>query len=752
MVQKQQQPQKQVSSAQPHQAIRGPEQRVHPLHRLQHTIGNQAVQRMMQAHTATRRIQTKLMVNQPGDTYEQEADHIADQVMRMPDPQLQRTCACGGTCSKCQSEQPEHLQMKHVQASDTGQTSAPPSVDDVLHAAGQSLDAATRAFMETRFGHDFSGVRIHSDAAAGQSARDVNAHAYTVGHNVVFAAGQFAPGTHEGRRLLAHELTHVVQQKGTQSSVEGSKIQRQTPPVTETTPPDAGTPPVTEATLPTNEAAPSDAGTPLIDATSPTNEAVPPDAGTPLIDGGSTTNVAPITTSATPPPAETKPLFTPGGHTPASAGMAACPDAPPRQIVIIGCMLQPATTLPATETAILPALEPGRFGGDEERARFAKKLAQCRAEREVKEEIEKRFRSDVAAASESATKKARMETEAAIQAATEGIDPKNMQAIKKAKVQAAAEAKKGAARAIADAKSAVRRQDVAAVTADLATKYEDALAADYDATMQGALHRYRKSLLNTMKANLNNERKRITTEKSAKPKVPKGTTPPPTKSAAEIAAEVEAEMVEVRCNQQQWARNELEGYKHAWAVSRREEVDFLTIEKAPYLKDFKPTYEVATADLVQIPANLQGDKNMPGVAPELADFLTQLAADPDTPPFTAENYAHHGFGPWEGKGFSTDLRLTSPHDARGFWHHSAAVRFLTSLDTTAKKLGARWRVLYNDFGVAHEINQATGIRNIGFIGAPFKGDINWHGPDPLILHFHLDLEIPQKQPAAESQP
>ena len=66
--------------------------------------------------------------------------------------------------------------------------------------------------MEQRFSHDFSRVRIHSHTAAEQSAREVNAHAYTVGHNIVFASGQFAPGMHEGRRLIAHELAHVVQQ------------------------------------------------------------------------------------------------------------------------------------------------------------------------------------------------------------------------------------------------------------------------------------------------------------------------------------------------------------------------------------------------------------------------------------------------------------------------------------------------------------------------------------------------------------
>jgi hypothetical protein len=89
---------------------------------------------------------------------------------------------------------------------------APPIVDDVLAQTGQPLDRATRSFMEGRFGYDFSRVRVHSDTRDNASARSVHAHAYTVGENIVFDAGRFAPHTREGRRLLAHELTHVVQQ------------------------------------------------------------------------------------------------------------------------------------------------------------------------------------------------------------------------------------------------------------------------------------------------------------------------------------------------------------------------------------------------------------------------------------------------------------------------------------------------------------------------------------------------------------
>ena len=89
---------------------------------------------------------------------------------------------------------------------------APPLVHEVLSSSGQPLDLAVRGFMESRFSRDFSGVRVHKDARAAESARAVNALAYTVGRNIVFDAGQYAPATMAGKRLLAHELTHVAQQ------------------------------------------------------------------------------------------------------------------------------------------------------------------------------------------------------------------------------------------------------------------------------------------------------------------------------------------------------------------------------------------------------------------------------------------------------------------------------------------------------------------------------------------------------------
>lgn len=128
---------------------------------------------------------------------------------------LQRKCSCGkhtatgGQCESC-AEQSNMMQRR----SDRPRQSnlAPPIVHEVIRSSGRSLDAATREFMEPRFGHDFSGVRVHTDAKAVESAVAVNAQAYTVGQHLVFGRDQYQPQTQQGSLLLAHELTHVLQQ------------------------------------------------------------------------------------------------------------------------------------------------------------------------------------------------------------------------------------------------------------------------------------------------------------------------------------------------------------------------------------------------------------------------------------------------------------------------------------------------------------------------------------------------------------
>ncbi|HEY2290598.1 MAG TPA: DUF4157 domain-containing protein [Thermoanaerobaculia bacterium] len=139
---------------------------------------------------------------------------------------LQRKCACGGTpgatgeCAECQKKR---LGLQRKESGLGGPAIAPPIVHEVLGSPGGALDGETRSFMESRFGHDFSRVRVHDDARAAESARTVGALAYTVGRDVVFNAGQYAPRTDGGRRLLAHELTHVIQQ-GPSATTDGSDL------------------------------------------------------------------------------------------------------------------------------------------------------------------------------------------------------------------------------------------------------------------------------------------------------------------------------------------------------------------------------------------------------------------------------------------------------------------------------------------------------------------------------------------------
>lgn len=139
---------------------------------------------------------------------------------------LQRQCACGqhtaavGECEECKKKRGGALQRAAMSSSPVQK--APPIVHEVLRSSGQPLDAETRTLMGSRFGHDFSGVRVHADTKAAESARAVNALAYTVGRDIVFSTGRYAPHRSDGQRLIAHELTHVVQQSQSTGSAPGT--------------------------------------------------------------------------------------------------------------------------------------------------------------------------------------------------------------------------------------------------------------------------------------------------------------------------------------------------------------------------------------------------------------------------------------------------------------------------------------------------------------------------------------------------
>jgi hypothetical protein len=163
-------------------------------------------------------VQAKLTVNAPGDRYEQEADQVAEQVLTMSTPV--RAADAPGPPRPPITPRP-------ADAAGGIPVADPALAGAALRGAGQPLDPATRADLEPRFGHDFSRVRVHTDGAAVASAEALAARAYTAGSHIVFGAGEYAPASPAGRRLLAHELTHVAQQGAAARAGGAQAIQRQ---------------------------------------------------------------------------------------------------------------------------------------------------------------------------------------------------------------------------------------------------------------------------------------------------------------------------------------------------------------------------------------------------------------------------------------------------------------------------------------------------------------------------------------------
>ena len=194
---------------------------------LQRTVGNRAVSDLLKAGPG--QVEG---VSMPGEAQEIEADRVAQDIAE-------------------RSENTQPIQAQTSKSSDTARR-------DTTASGGNAMDPVTRRTMESHFGHNFGDVRIHTDSRAAQSARSVDARAYTLGNDVVFAAGEYAPEKKEGKRLLAHELAHVVQQgasrpsgptaktlsKSPQNSA-GTVLQRQPTP---TSHPDAGAPAPAPAT------------------------------------------------------------------------------------------------------------------------------------------------------------------------------------------------------------------------------------------------------------------------------------------------------------------------------------------------------------------------------------------------------------------------------------------------------------------------------------------------------------------------
>ncbi len=226
--------------------------------RLGRMAGNQHLQRALNGvknvrNTAQKKsptIQTKLSVSSPQDVYEQEADQVAASVMRM-------SAFAGGTPSDNTEEDQgtgkQAVQRATPNLSAAGQSPAGETVNAEMESrigsmqqGGQPLPKAERAFFEPRMGADLSAVRVHTDADAAQTSEDLSARAYTVGSHIAFNDGEYQPGTTAGRQLMAHELTHVMQQGGAPQTESGqqneeattqtAQAQRQTKPVVQRTP------------------------------------------------------------------------------------------------------------------------------------------------------------------------------------------------------------------------------------------------------------------------------------------------------------------------------------------------------------------------------------------------------------------------------------------------------------------------------------------------------------------------------------
>lgn len=191
---------------------------------LQRTLGNQAMLRLL--HSGA--LQAKLTVSKPDDSYEQEADRVADQVVRMAKPAGHELHPQGPAVSpmlqRQESSFPPDAEEKlkggqSVQRKAEDESAVSPPVEAQLNAAsaaGRRLPSTVQTFMEDRFGAGFDHVRIHTDADAAQLSRSLHAEAFTHGSHIYFGAGRFSPASDDGKRLLAHELTHTIQQQGIQ--------------------------------------------------------------------------------------------------------------------------------------------------------------------------------------------------------------------------------------------------------------------------------------------------------------------------------------------------------------------------------------------------------------------------------------------------------------------------------------------------------------------------------------------------------
>ncbi len=291
------------------------------------TQGNRHLQRVMTSLKNTP-VQAKLSVSEPGDEYELEADQVAEQVMKMPAPATPPPPPADGDDSA--GEDPRNRNRpaslnRYVQRATAmrssdgiGGNEVDPGVESRIQnmqRGGAPMPQTERAFFESRMGVDLGNVKIHNDSEAAATSEKLNAQAYTVGSNIAFGAGKYAPGTTAGRRLMAHELTHVVQQGG------AGELRRDTndePPTPTTAPTPGNPPPVTTPTPPSSTTAPANTPTPVTTPiTTPTPiTTLPTNTPSPTTPQPTDPPTTPATPQPTDPPATPQPIETPSPATP----------------------------------------------------------------------------------------------------------------------------------------------------------------------------------------------------------------------------------------------------------------------------------------------------------------------------------------------------------------------------------------------------------------------------------------------------
>lgn len=552
---------------------------------------------------------------------------------------------------------------------------------------GRPLEKATRDHFEPRFGVDFSQVRVHDDRTAHEEAAKLNARAFTVGNDVSLAEGQPSTDTQAGQRLLAHELTHVVQQTGADHGVQGSASSRHD----------------------TMEQEANRAAAAVVAGRSVVGQVTPRAASGPQLQSKD----EPLQSLD---PSEERSI----ARAPAVPSAKDAPGIDP----LIAPVVDDLETLKR-----LPSVRRSKeaFGGDKAIDAAAHEIAGLYAERKAPGQVEERFK----ATREKAKTEGKHHVEEAVRAAAKTAPRAEHRA---AEHQARVEAE----RAVAATVAAIQRENPGKVQAELELSDISRLQEDFDLTLSLAFDELSPAWLSHVHKILAHERQKLTSHKGKHASMPD-------------PAVVEATMAEKRIEQALWLSHQIERVKHAWVVGKQQELQFKThpLQRPPLeWKGFGPEREVPAEE--RVPITGETPANKAGVASELRGFLDLVAARVpglDRENYSGHGGGSFRGAGFSADLTLPDEHL----DERGFYPVEKVVGLLRAIDDVAAQVGAQWRVLYNDHEVARRFNPQAKSGYVQFMGQARLGNtlmLNWHGPSPLKLHLHLDVSVRTSLPAS----